>query len=102
MLDSYRQRFVHAFSRTISRRRSPTWQRLAGFYPEIDSPVLILRATQGLLAEDDILFPAGVAEKMPGEISHSRCVDVPGSNHYSIIFNARPDRDRTVWEFLAE
>ncbi len=71
------------------------------FYDKISSPVLILRATQGMVAEDDLLLPQDVAERMAGKIPHARYVDIPGTNHYSIVFEKNVMRDKSILKFLA-
>ena len=72
------------------------------FYGKISCPVLILRATDGMVAEDDLLLPQDVAETMIQEIPFARYVDIPGSNHYSIIFEQNGFRDLAIREFLEE
>ena len=70
------------------------------FYPEIQCSVLILRATEGLLSQDDILLPEEVVERMLREISDASRVDLDGTNHYSIIFQPNEIRDRAIKAFL--
>ncbi len=72
------------------------------FYPKVTSPTLILRATKGMLAKDDILLPEDVAERMVREIPNARKVDIEGTNHYSILFQPNKKRDQTILEFLKE
>jgi pimeloyl-ACP methyl ester carboxylesterase len=72
------------------------------FYPRIQCPVLILRATQGVLNKDDLLLPEDVVQRMTREIPRSRRVDVEGTNHYSILFQDNSTRDRAVIQFLKE
>jgi len=72
------------------------------FYRRIGCKTLILRATKGLLAEDDILLPETVVEKMMREIPDARRVDIPGTNHYSILFQPSPLRDKALTSFLKE
>ena len=72
------------------------------FYEKISCPVLILRATDGMVAEDDLLLPQDVVETMVQEIPHARYVDIPGTNHYSIVFEQNEIRDRAIREFLRE
>ena len=69
-------------------------------YGEISCPVLILRATKGMLARDDLLLPKDVTERMVREIANAARVDVDGTNHYSIIFQPNGERDRAIREFL--
>jgi pimeloyl-ACP methyl ester carboxylesterase len=72
------------------------------FYSRIQCPVLILRATEGVLSGDDLLLPEDVVQRMVREIPRARRVDVEGTNHYSILFQNNPSRDRTLLQFLAE
>jgi pimeloyl-ACP methyl ester carboxylesterase len=70
------------------------------FYGQIPCPTLIVRATQGLLAEDDILLPEEVIQKMVKEITGAKRLDLPGTNHYSILFQPNTTRDEALLEFL--
>ena len=69
-------------------------------YGEISCPVLILRATEGVVVPDDILLPEEAVERMLRDIPDARRVDVEGSNHYSIVFQPNGERDRAIREFL--
>ena len=71
------------------------------FYDKITCPVLILRATDGMVAEDDLLLPQDVVERMVREIPDARYVDIPGTNHYSIVFDQNGARNRAILDFLA-
>ena len=75
---------------------------ISQFYGEISCPVLILRATEGMLARDDVLLPEDVTERMVQEIADARRVDVNGTNHYTIVFQPSGERDRAIREFLRE
>jgi pimeloyl-ACP methyl ester carboxylesterase len=70
------------------------------FYRRIKAPTLILRATKGMLAEDDLLLPDDVADRMVREIPNAKRVDVEGTNHYSILFQPNKSRDQALLEFL--
>jgi len=70
------------------------------FYPKLVCPVLIFRATEGLLAQDDILLPEEVVEWMLREIPDASRVDLDGTNHYSIIFQPNSTRDQAIMGFL--
>jgi pimeloyl-ACP methyl ester carboxylesterase len=72
------------------------------FYPQVRCPVLILRATEGVLYPNDILLPEDVVERMVREIPKAKRVDVGGTNHYSILFQDNPARDRAILQFLDE
>jgi pimeloyl-ACP methyl ester carboxylesterase len=70
------------------------------FYARVTSPTLILRATKGLLAEDDLVLPKDVAERMVREMQKAECLDLEETNHYSILFQPNETRDRAILEFL--
>lgn len=70
------------------------------FYAKVTSPTLILRATKGLLAEDDLVLPKDVAERMVREMKKAECLDLEETNHYSILFQPNKKRDRAILKFL--
>jgi len=70
------------------------------FYVKVTCPTLILRATKGMLAEDDLLLPEDVVERMVRQIPNAKRVDVEGTNHYSILFQPNPKRDQAILKFL--
>jgi pimeloyl-ACP methyl ester carboxylesterase len=72
----------------------------AQFYPMLACPVLILRATDGILSPDDILLPAPAVKRMTEEIPDARCVDITGTNHYSILFQPNRQRDDEIRSFV--
>ena len=74
----------------------------APYYSRIKCEVLILRAPNGLLSQDDILLPQDVIVKMIREIPHARRFDVEGMNHYGIVFQPHEARDQAIREFLKE
>jgi pimeloyl-ACP methyl ester carboxylesterase len=74
----------------------------APLYPKIVCKVLILRATEGLLAQDDLILPGPVVKRMVKEIPHARYVDISGTNHYGIIFQPNRFRDEALRAFLKE
>jgi len=70
------------------------------FYKKVKAPTLILRATKGMLAKDDLVLPEDVAERMVREIPNARKVDLKGTNHYSILFQPNKMRDQAILNFL--
>jgi pimeloyl-ACP methyl ester carboxylesterase len=72
------------------------------FYKKVTSPTLILRATKGMLADDDLLLPEDVAERMVRQIPKAKRVDLEGTNHYSILFQPNKQRDQAILKFLSE
>lgn len=71
------------------------------YYSRVQSSVLILRATRGMLAADDLLLPEDVAGKMVREIPRATRVDLE-ANHYAIVFQPNERRNRAVLRFLEE
>jgi len=74
----------------------------AQLYPEVRCPVLILRATEGMLDKDDILLPEDVVERMVGGIHDVKRVDLEGTNHYTVLFQENEVRDRAILRFLEQ
>ena len=70
------------------------------FYNKVASPTLILRATKGMLAKDDLVLPVDVAERMVREIPGAKRLDLEGTNHYSILFQPNSKRDQAILEFI--
>jgi pimeloyl-ACP methyl ester carboxylesterase len=68
----------------------------ADYYPRIECPTLILRATEGTLSPDDRVLPESAVERML-----KGTVPVNGANHYSILFHPNPARDDSVDNFLS-
>jgi pimeloyl-ACP methyl ester carboxylesterase len=55
-----------------------------------------------MLAEDDLVLPEDVADRMTREIPNARKVDLEGTNHYSILFQPHKKRDQAILKFLDE
>ena len=70
------------------------------FYKKIKAPTLILRATKGMLAKDDLLLPEDVVDRMVRDIPNVKRVDLRGTNHYSILFQPNRNRDQAILKFL--
>jgi len=77
------------------RKENPTQ-----FYSKVQCPTLILRATKGMLAKDDLVLPAEVAEQMVRGIPNARCVELEDTNHYSILFQPNAKRDQIILDFI--
>ncbi|MDI6761419.1 MAG: alpha/beta hydrolase [Thermodesulfobacteriota bacterium] len=70
------------------------------FYSKVTCPTLILRATRGMLAEDDLVLPEDVANRMVKDIPHAELVELEGVNHYTILFQPNEARNRAILQFL--
>ena len=73
---------------------------VTGFYEQIKCPVLILRAPEGMTTPDNILLPQEALDKMLQEIPDVKYVDIPSTNHYSIVMHPQKSRDEVILEFL--
>ncbi len=73
---------------------------VGALYSRVRCPLLILRALKGLLAPDDILLPDHAVAEMRRQMPQLRCVDLPGANHYSVLFHPNAVRDYALREFL--
>jgi len=69
-------------------------------YPGVECPVLVLRASMGMLRKDDVLLPKGALKKMIRGLNCMWLVEIPGANHYSIMFDRNRIRDRSIINFL--
>ena len=72
------------------------------FYPQITCPVLLVRATNGIISEEDLVVPEYAADRMIKEILNLRRVDIEGTNHYSILFQPNVSREEAIREFLKD
>ena len=70
------------------------------YYPKVSCPVLILRATNGILSSDDLVLPESAVQKMVSKISNAQRADIDGTNHFSILFQPNAQRDRAIREFI--
>jgi len=70
------------------------------FYSNVTAPTLILRATKGMLSEDDLVLPEDVAQEMVRKIPNAKWVEVEGANHYTILFQPNKKRDQAILQFL--
>lgn len=73
----------------------------SSFYRQVLCPVLILRAGKGMLADDDVLLPHDALERMLREMDRAKVVDLPETDHFTLMFQPNPARDRALREFLA-
>ncbi|MBI4799389.1 MAG: alpha/beta hydrolase [Desulfarculus sp.] len=69
-------------------------------HPLVKCPVLILRAAKGMLGDDELLLPGDALENMLKAMPQARVVDLPDSDHFSLVFQPNPARDRAILDFL--
>ena len=70
------------------------------YYPKVTCPVLILRATDGILSNDDLVLPESAVDRMVSEIPDALRIDIKGTNHFSILLQPNEMRDQAIREFL--
>lgn len=71
------------------------------FYPGVKCPVLILRAAEPMVASDDFVLPEEALPGFQASLPQAQLVNLKGVNHYSIVMQACPERDRAILDFLA-
>ena len=72
------------------------------YYEKIKCPVYILRATEGMLSDDDLLLPEKSLKNMLKKIKNVKVFNIEGTNHYSITFHPNPERDKILKQILNE
>ena len=72
----------------------------AQYYSKVTCPVLILRATDGIFSNDDLVVPESAVDRMVSEIPEALRVDIKGTNHFSILFQPNETLDKAIREFL--
>jgi pimeloyl-ACP methyl ester carboxylesterase len=72
----------------------------APLFRKVSCPTLILRATDGILSQDDLVLPASAVERMLDEIPNARRVDLNGTHHFSILLQPNKMRDQAIRSFL--
>ena len=75
--------------------------RLWPLHHRIAAPTLLLRAPDGLLGADDCLMTLVEAEAMAHAIPTCRLVEVPATNHYTILLGDAPVTCREIRAFVA-
>ncbi len=73
---------------------------ITNYYEDIKCPVLVLRATHGMLTDDDLLLPEDSVEIMKNTIKNIRIVNIENTNHYTIAFYPNKKRDKIIKNFL--
>ncbi len=73
---------------------------ISEFYHKIPCPVYILRATKGMLSDDDLLLPENVLKEMLAKIPNAKVINFENTNHYTIVFYPNSKRDKILKEIL--
>lgn len=72
----------------------------SSLYPKVGCPVLILRAAQGMLTNDDLVLPEEAMPRFLADLPQAELVNLQGMNHFSILFQGNAERDRAIRDFL--
>lgn len=72
----------------------------SALYAKIQCPLLVLRATKGIGPEGGLVLPEDAVGKMLESLPQAKLVNLEGADHYSIIFQPNPERDRAIIGFL--
>ena len=72
----------------------------SAYYENVRCPVLVLRATEGMVANDDHVLPEDASAELQKVLPQMELVSVQGSNHYSILFQPFAQRDNALKDFL--
>ncbi len=73
---------------------------ISEYYHEIPCPTYILRATRGMLTDDDLLLPDNVLKEMIEKIPNVKVINIPDTNHYTIAFYPNSERAKILKEIL--
>jgi pimeloyl-ACP methyl ester carboxylesterase len=77
-------------------------ERLWTLHHRVRCPTLILRAPDGLLTATDCLMTREEARAMAAAIPKAKLVEVPGTNHYTVLMGRNPRVRTAVRAFLRE
>jgi pimeloyl-ACP methyl ester carboxylesterase len=75
-------------------------ERLWTLHHRVPCPTLILRAPDGLLTATDCLMTREEARAMAAAIRKAKLVEVPGTNHYTVLMGRNPRMRAAVRAFL--
>ena len=71
------------------------------YYPRIHCPVLVLRATKGILSDEDLVLPEPALAALVEALPQAQVVNLEDTNHYSLIFQPNEKRDKAILDFLS-
>ncbi len=91
----YREGILEDAVHLFENRPEEQWEH-------VTVPTLLLRAGQGLFAEDDQLLPVEAAEAIRQGIKNCRFVDYPTLNHYTIVFGVDRGPAQEIRKFVDE
>jgi pimeloyl-ACP methyl ester carboxylesterase len=75
-------------------------ERLWTLHHRVRCPTLVLRAPDGLLTATDCLMTREEAQAMAAAIPKAKLVEVPGTNHYTVLMGRHPRVRTAVRAFL--
>lgn len=87
-------------SAVVEEIQSLQRERLWALHHRVRCPTLILRAPDGLLTATDCLMTRDEARAMAAAIPRAKLVEIPGTNHYTVLLGRHPRVRATVRAFL--
>ncbi len=73
---------------------------ISKLYSKIKCPVYVLRATNGMLSDDDLLLPEQVTDEMRKKIPNIEIININNTNHYTIAFYPNKEREKILKNIL--
>jgi pimeloyl-ACP methyl ester carboxylesterase len=80
--------------------RSLARERMWVDHHQVRCPTLIVRAPDGLLTATDCLMTREEARAMARAVPRSTLVEVPGTNHYTVLLGKNPKLRAALRRFL--
>ncbi len=72
----------------------------SAYYPMIKCPVLILRATLGMLGGDELVLPQSATDGLLAQLPTAKLVNLDGMHHFSVAFQPCPQLDQALLDFF--
>ena len=72
----------------------------SAFYPRVKCPVLILRATEGMLGGDELVLPQSATDDLMAQLPTAKLVNLDGMHHFSVVFQPCPQLDQALRDFF--
>lgn len=73
---------------------------LTAYYPKIKCPVLVLRATEGMLGGDELVLPQSATDDLMARLTTAKLIDLDGMHHFSVAFQPCPQLNQALLGFF--
>ena len=85
---------------TAEDRASLNQVDLSLLYPQVECPVLALRAGQGIMSPSQLVMPPDATARLREDLPQTQLVDLAECNHFSIVFQPSAQRQQAIKQFL--